>query len=62
MEDIYDNTMQLIENLPKEVVKMIIIEHMSSLKIPEQIGIYKTKKTKKFGKTSLTYLIPPEME
>ncbi len=62
MEDIYDNTMQLIENLPKEVVKMIIIEHMSTLKIPEQIGIYTTKKTKKFGKTSLTYLISPEME
>jgi 16S rRNA (guanine966-N2)-methyltransferase len=62
MEDIYDNTMKLIENLPKEVVKMIIIEHMSTLKIPEQIGIYTTKKTKKFGKTSLTYLISPEME
>jgi 16S rRNA (guanine966-N2)-methyltransferase len=62
MEDIYDNTMKLIENLPQEVVKLIIIEHMSTLKIPEQIGIYTTKKTKKFGKTSLTYLISPEME
>ncbi|MFT7859481.1 MAG: 16S rRNA (guanine(966)-N(2))-methyltransferase RsmD [Sulfurimonas sp.] len=57
MEDIYDKTVKLIENLPQEVVKMIIIEHMSTLKIPEQIGIYKTKKTKKFGKTSLTYLV-----
>jgi 16S rRNA (guanine966-N2)-methyltransferase len=57
MEDIYDNTMKLIENLPKEVVKLIIIEHMSTLEIPEQIGIYTTKKTKKFGKTSLTYLV-----
>ncbi|WP_304546468.1 16S rRNA (guanine(966)-N(2))-methyltransferase RsmD [Sulfurimonas microaerophilic] len=62
MEDIYDNTMKLIENLPKEVVKMIIIEHMSSLEIPQKIGIYETKKTKKFGKTSLTYLINPEVE
>jgi 16S rRNA (guanine966-N2)-methyltransferase len=62
MENIYDNTMKLIENLPKEVVRLIIIEHMSTLKIPEQIGIYTTKKTKKFGKTSLTYLISPEME
>jgi 16S rRNA (guanine966-N2)-methyltransferase len=57
MEDIYDNTMKLIENLPQEVVKLIIIEHMSTLEIPEQIGIYTTKKTKKFGKTSLTYLV-----
>jgi 16S rRNA (guanine966-N2)-methyltransferase len=62
MENIYDNTMKLIENLPKEVVRLIIIEHMSTLKIPGQIGIYTTKKTKKFGKTSLTYLISPEME
>ncbi|MEJ2414774.1 MAG: RsmD family RNA methyltransferase, partial [Sulfurimonas sp.] len=62
MENIYDNTMKLIENLPKEVVRLIIIEHMSTLKIPEQIGIYTTKKTKKFGKTSLTYLVSPEME
>lgn len=57
MEDIYDKTMQLIENLPPEVVDMIIIEHMSSLLIPEKIGTFITKKTKKFGKTSLTYLI-----
>lgn len=62
MEDIYDNTMKLIENLPSEVVKMIIIEHMSTLEIPENIGIYRTKKTKKFGKTSLTYLTDSELE
>ncbi len=62
MEDIYDKTMQLIENLPPEIVRMIIIEHMSSLKIPEKIGIYTTKKTKKFGKTSLTYLFSSEVE
>ncbi|MBD3797222.1 MAG: RsmD family RNA methyltransferase, partial [Campylobacterales bacterium] len=57
MEDIYDKTIHLIENLPREVVRMIIIEHMSTLEIPESIGIYTTKKTKKFGKTSLTYLV-----
>lgn len=62
MEDIYDKTIHLIENLPQEVVKMVIIEHMSTLKIPEQIGIYTAKKTKKFGKTSLTYLISGEVE
>ncbi|QOP40785.1 16S rRNA (guanine(966)-N(2))-methyltransferase RsmD [Sulfurimonas marina] len=62
MEDIYDNTMKLIENLPSEVVKMIIIEHMSALEIPQKIGIYEMKKTKKFGKTSLTYLTNPEVE
>ncbi len=56
MEDIYEKTMQLIANLPVEVVEHIIIEHMSGLKIPENLGVYSVKKTKKFGNTSLTYL------
>jgi len=55
MEDIYDKTINLIKSLPKEVVKLIIIEHMSGLKLPENIGIYKIKKSKKFGKTTLSY-------
>lgn len=60
MEDIYKKTMQLIENLPALHVKMIIIEHMSGLDIPNKIGIYKVKKSKKFGKTTLTYLVNME--
>lgn len=53
--DIYDNTIALIAKLPQEVVKLITIEHVSGLKLPEMIGIYKKRKSKKFGKTSLTY-------
>ena len=60
MEDIYRKTMQLIENLPALHVKMIIIEHMSGLDIPSKIGVYKVKKSKKFGKTTLTYLVNME--
>ncbi|HIP53982.1 MAG TPA: 16S rRNA (guanine(966)-N(2))-methyltransferase RsmD [Sulfurimonas autotrophica] len=60
MEDIYKKTMQLIENLPALHVKMIIIEHMSGLDIPSKIGVYKVKKSKKFGKTTLTYLVNME--
>ncbi|MCK9473159.1 16S rRNA (guanine(966)-N(2))-methyltransferase RsmD [Sulfurimonas sp.] len=56
MEDIYDKTISLIAFLPSECVKLIIIEHMSTLEIPQQIGVYKIKKSKKFGNTSLTYL------
>jgi 16S rRNA (guanine(966)-N(2))-methyltransferase RsmD len=55
MEDIYDKTISLIENLPTDVVKMIIVEHMSSLKMPPSIGPYMQVKSKKFGKTTLTY-------
>ncbi|MDQ1244850.1 MAG: rRNA (guanine966-N2)-methyltransferase [Campylobacterota bacterium] len=56
MEEIYDKTISLIASLPKECVKLIIIEHMSGLEIPKIVGPYTIKKSKKFGNTSLTYL------
>ncbi|MBN2815514.1 MAG: 16S rRNA (guanine(966)-N(2))-methyltransferase RsmD [Campylobacterales bacterium] len=62
MEDIYDNTIQLIASLPTSAVRMIIIEHMSGLEIPSLIGKYSVEKTKKFGNTSLTYLVCEDME
>ncbi len=57
MEDIYDKTMDLIASLPEERVKLIIIEHMSGLEIPDNIGPFTLKKSKKFGNTTLTYYI-----
>jgi len=62
MEDIYDKMIELIASLPIECVEMIIIEHMSGLKIPEKIGAFQTKKSKKFGNTTLTYLVCNEVE
>jgi len=56
MEDIYEKMMVLISSLPQECVKLIIIEHMTGLEIPEKIGAFSIKKSKKFGNTSLTYL------
>ncbi len=55
MEDIYDNMIKMISSLPMNVVRMIVVEHMSSLKLEDSIGIYELKKRKKFGKTSLSY-------
>jgi len=57
MEDIYEKMLNLIASLPQEVVKLIIIEHMTGLEIPETLGAYKLKKSKKFGNTTLTYMI-----
>jgi len=57
MEEIYDKTMNLIASLPKERVRMIIIEHMTGLEIDEHLGEFTIVKKKKFGNTSLTYLI-----
>jgi 16S rRNA (guanine(966)-N(2))-methyltransferase RsmD len=54
-EDIYLKMIGLIEKLPAEVVKLIIIEHMTGLELPDAIGVYGKTKSKKFGKTSLSY-------
>lgn len=55
MEEIYDKMIKLISELPEELVKMIIIEHMSALKLYEKIGDFERIKSKKFGKTTLSY-------
>ena len=57
MEDIYDKTISLIKSLPKECVKMIIIEHMTGLDLPNEMNSFQLKKSKKFGNTTLTYYI-----
>lgn len=57
MEDIYDKTMALIASLPSEYVEMVIIEHMTGLEIPQILGNFELKKSKKFGNTTLSYLI-----
>ncbi len=62
MEDIYEKTIKLISNLPKESVKLIIIEHMSGLEIPQTIKEFTILKSKKFGNTTLTYMSGEEVE
>jgi len=57
MEDIYEKMIKLIASLPAEVVKLIIIEHMTGLEIPSKIGEFELTKSKKFGNTSLSYFI-----
>ncbi len=57
MEDIYDKMLSLITDLPKETVKMLIIEHMTGLELPTNINYFELKKSKKFGNTTLTYYI-----
>ena len=56
MEDIYDKTMALITSIPPECARLIIVEHMSGLEIPQILGSYHVTKSKKFGNTTLTYL------
>jgi 16S rRNA (guanine966-N2)-methyltransferase len=55
MEDIYDKMINMIASLPQECVKLIILEHMTGLELPNEIASYKKSKSKKFGKTTLSY-------
>ncbi|MFA6189675.1 MAG: 16S rRNA (guanine(966)-N(2))-methyltransferase RsmD [Sulfuricurvum sp.] len=55
MEEIYDKMLLLIASLPLSVVQLITIEHMSTLELPDSIGEFNRIKSKRFGKTSLTY-------
>jgi 16S rRNA (guanine966-N2)-methyltransferase len=55
MEDIYDKMINMIASLPQECVKLIILEHMTGLELPNEIASYKKFKSKKFGKTTLSY-------
>ena len=57
MEDIYQNVLDLIATIPQNLANLIVVEHMSNLMLPSQIGPYTLKKTKKFGKSSLSYFI-----
>lgn len=56
-EDIYEKMIDMIASLPSDVVELIIIEHMTGLDIADSMGSYTKKKSKKFGNTTLTYMI-----
>lgn len=55
MQDIYHDTLSLIEQTPAEIVEMIVIEHATKTIMPACIGSFKQQKIKKFGKSSLSY-------
>lgn len=55
MENIYEKSFEMIKNIENENIYIIIIEHESSLEIPEVLGKFSLNKTKKFGKSSLSY-------
>lgn len=60
MDDIYDKTIRLIEGIEPQVCEMVIVEHMSNLDMPEQIGSMVLSKRKKFGRSTMTYYLPKE--
>ncbi|KLD95978.1 16S rRNA (guanine(966)-N(2))-methyltransferase RsmD [Aliarcobacter butzleri] len=55
MDDIYEKSFHMIENIEADNIFMIIIEHVSKLEIPQILGKFSLDKTRKFGKSSLSY-------
>ena len=55
MEDIYSQSFKMIEEIKNENIFMIIVEHISTLEIPNTLGKFSLNKTRKFGKSSLSY-------
>ena len=60
MDDVYDKTIALIEGIEPEVCEMVIVEHMTNLDMPEEIGALALMKRKKFGRSTMTYYKPKE--
>ncbi len=55
MDDIYHQTIALIESIEPEVCELVTVEHMTNLDMPKQIGQLKLVKRKKFGRSSMSY-------
>lgn len=55
MDDIYEKSFTMIRNIEVDNIFIIIIEHVSSLEMPEVLGRFSLNKTKKFGKSALSY-------
>lgn len=58
MDDVYDKTLALIEKIDPQSSAMVIVEHMTQLTMPERIGEFDQSKSKRFGRSKLTYYTP----
>ena len=55
MEDIYNKSFEMVRNIENDNVYMIVFEHVTTLNMPKELGKFTLKKSKKFGKSSLSY-------
>jgi len=62
MESVYRKTLKLIEMIDADIAEMVIIEHMSQEQMPNMIGAFQKVKSKRFGKSSLSYYEPIDVE
>ena len=62
MSDVYEKTISLIEKIDSSKCDMVIIEHVTKLDMPKNIGKLEQIKRKKFGRSTMTYYRPKEVE
>ena len=62
MEEIYDKTLSLLERIAPEQCEMAIVEHMTTVDLPERIGNLALHKKRRFGKSTLSYYRPAERD
>ena len=55
MTDIYDRCFDIVSKIENDNIFLICFEHVSTLEMPETLGKFELKKSKKFGKSTLTY-------
>lgn len=55
MEDIYKKSYKIFESIDKKYIYYIILEHLSDEVAPKNIGETSLIKSKKFGKTTISY-------
>jgi len=60
MDDVYDKTLLLIEKIDVSMCEMVIVEHMTQLDMPKEIGELEQVKRKKFGRSTMSYYKPKE--
>lgn len=57
MQEIYTKCFEMIKNLDSKIFKIIVMEHISNLQPPQNLIDFSLEKTKKFGKSSLSYYL-----
>lgn len=57
MQDIYLRCFSLVESIKNSYLNLVIFEHLSEYEMPKNLGNFCIIKSKKFGKSTLSYYI-----
>jgi len=55
MEDIYEKSFRMIANIEVSNIFKVIVEHLSGIETPQVLGKFSLEKSRKFGKSSVSY-------